>query len=51
MDLNSNPFLLVIGQSRKGKTNVLKVLLESLLTQSVGEIGLFDLAKYGAEVT
>ncbi|MFF5400474.1 type VII secretion protein EssC [Peribacillus butanolivorans] len=42
VDLNSNPFLLVIGQSRKGKTNVLKVLLESLLTQSVGEIGLFD---------
>lgn len=42
VELDSNPFLLVVGQSRKGKTNVLKVLLESLLTQAVGEIGLFD---------
>ncbi|MGE1103370.1 type VII secretion protein EssC [Peribacillus simplex] len=42
VELNSNPFLLVVGQSRKGKTNVIKVLLESLLTQAIGEIGLFD---------
>jgi S-DNA-T family DNA segregation ATPase FtsK/SpoIIIE len=42
VELDSNPFLLVVGQSRKGKTNVLKILLESLLTQTIGEIGLFD---------
>ncbi|MCK1994972.1 type VII secretion protein EssC [Peribacillus muralis] len=42
VELNVDPFLLVLGQSRKGKTNVLKVLLDSLLTQQTGEIGLFD---------
>lgn len=42
VNLNSDPYLLVVGQSRKGKTNTLKVLLETLLTQSVGEIGIFD---------
>ena len=42
VDLNADPYLLIVGQSRKGKTNMLKVFLETLLTQSVGEIGVFD---------
>ncbi|MFJ7832214.1 type VII secretion protein EssC [Peribacillus sp. NPDC097284] len=42
VDLHANPFLLIVGQSRKGKTNMLKVVLETLLTQTVGEVGVFD---------
>lgn len=42
VDLNADPKLLIVGQSRKGKTNMLKVFLETLLTQRVGEIGVFD---------
>ncbi|MGE7604657.1 type VII secretion protein EssC [Peribacillus sp. NPDC097675] len=42
VDLHANPFLLIVGQSRKGKTNMLKVVLDTLLPQTIGEVGIFD---------
>ncbi|GAF23638.1 LOW QUALITY PROTEIN: FtsK/SpoIIIE family protein [Bacillus sp. JCM 19047] len=38
----SEPHLVVVGQPRKGKTNVVKVLLNYYLLQEVEEIGLVD---------
>ncbi|TYR79171.1 type VII secretion protein EssC [Priestia megaterium] len=37
-----NKHCLVIGQTQKGKTNVLKVILQTFLSQGVQQIGLFD---------
>ncbi|ALA52160.1 type VII secretion protein EssC [Shouchella clausii] len=42
LQTKSEPHLLVVGQPRKGKTNVAKVLLNYYLQQEVDEIGLFD---------
>ncbi|RFU63102.1 type VII secretion protein EssC [Peribacillus glennii] len=47
IDTKSNPHCLVLGQSRKGKTNVLKVMLDSLLAQEIAEIGVFDAVDRG----
>ncbi|MFD0051707.1 type VII secretion protein EssC [Actinomycetes bacterium NPDC127524] len=47
VDLMSNPHLLIAGQSRKGKTNVLKLIVESLLTQEVSSVAIFDAADRG----
>jgi DNA segregation ATPase FtsK/SpoIIIE, S-DNA-T family len=42
LHIQTNPHCLVVGQSRKGKTNAIKVILESLLSQPTAGIGLFD---------
>ncbi|MBD1379771.1 type VII secretion protein EssC [Metabacillus arenae] len=42
INLPKNKHCLVLGQSQKGKTNVLKVVLNTLLTQDIEEIGIFD---------
>ncbi|PLT31471.1 type VII secretion protein EssC [Peribacillus deserti] len=42
LNLKVNRHYLVVGQSRKGKTNSLRVMLDALLVQNVEEIGLFD---------
>ncbi|MBA2875702.1 type VII secretion protein EssC [Thermaerobacillus caldiproteolyticus] len=42
LHIQTNPHCLVVGQSRKGKTNAIKVILESLLVQPTAGIGLFD---------
>ncbi|MBM7694488.1 S-DNA-T family DNA segregation ATPase FtsK/SpoIIIE [Peribacillus deserti] len=42
MDLKVNRHYLVVGQSRKGKTNSLKVMLDALLVQNVEGICIFD---------
>ncbi|CAH0347673.1 type VII secretion protein EssC [Bacillus sp. CECT 9360] len=47
IDIRANPHVVVLGQSRKGKTNVLKVMLDSLLAQQIGEIGIYDAVDRG----
>ncbi|WP_027409952.1 type VII secretion protein EssC [Anoxybacteroides tepidamans] len=42
VNMRTDPHCLIVGQSRKGKTNVLKVILEALLVQKPESIGLFD---------
>ncbi|WP_409291183.1 type VII secretion protein EssC [Peribacillus sp. SCS-37] len=42
MNLKVDRHYLVVGQSRKGKTNALKVMLHSLMGQQLGGIGIFD---------
>ncbi|MBM7649222.1 S-DNA-T family DNA segregation ATPase FtsK/SpoIIIE [Bacillus ectoiniformans] len=42
IDLTSGSHCLVIGQSRKGKTNALKVMMESLLNQETAGIAVSD---------
>jgi DNA segregation ATPase FtsK/SpoIIIE, S-DNA-T family len=42
LHIQTNPHCLIVGQSRKGKTNTIKVILESLLTQPTASIGLMD---------
>ncbi|MGG3799117.1 type VII secretion protein EssC [Metabacillus fastidiosus] len=42
VDLIAGNHCLVVGQSKKGKTNVLRVMLEMLFLQEVSEIGVFD---------
>ncbi|PTR47887.1 type VII secretion protein EssC [Geobacillus thermodenitrificans] len=42
INMRTDPHCLIVGQSRKGKTNVVKVILESLLVQEPESIGLLD---------
>ncbi|PLT31939.1 type VII secretion protein EssC [Bacillus sp. V5-8f] len=47
IDIKSNPHCIVVGQSRKGKTNVLRVIIDSLLANETVEIGVFDAVDRG----
>ncbi|WP_026693088.1 type VII secretion protein EssC [Peribacillus kribbensis] len=47
LSLKTSRHYLVIGQSRKGKTNTLKVILEHLLTQHIKEAAIFDAVDRG----
>lgn len=42
MDLVKNKHCLILGQSQKGKTNLIKVILDEALSQQAFSIGLFD---------
>ncbi|WP_235207568.1 FtsK/SpoIIIE domain-containing protein [Geobacillus icigianus] len=42
INIRTDPHCLIVGQSRKGKTNVVKVILEALLVQEPESIGLLD---------
>lgn len=42
MDLNKSKHCLIIGQTQKGKSNILKIIIDSLSVQSIEAIGLFD---------
>lgn len=42
IDFQKNKHALIVGQSQKGKTNAIKVLLESILYTSTESVGLFD---------
>jgi S-DNA-T family DNA segregation ATPase FtsK/SpoIIIE len=54
MNFTKNKHCIVMGQTQKGKTNVVKVILQTALEQGVKQIGLFDsvdrgLSSYAAE--